>query len=180
MYGEKAPHYLGEFELSEKAVISDPCYDRPESINRSNAIVDVVPGVWHAEIILSNEGQWGHRVAELYVWNDEWGQHRPKEFLTSCGVDSGQLGVFDYAKYPIGVNGYTAEYGEADNWYTKACNETYDEKDRSKTAGIVDGMGANSSSGFGDGEYEIFVARNGEDKVVSLKAVFIPEDKDND
>lgn len=180
MFGEKTSQYLGDFELSDKAVISDPCYERPESINRSNAVVDVTPGVWEAEIFIQDEGSWGKRVAELFAYGPSYGNRHSWEFLTTCGVDSGQLGVFDYAKYPIGVNGYDSDYDDPENWYRRACNETYDEKDKLKRAGIVEGMGVNSSSGFGDGSYEVYVARNGDDKVVAIKAIFIPEDDGDD
>jgi Protein of unknown function (DUF4241) len=183
MYGEKTRQYLGEFELGEKAVITDPCYDRPEVTNRNNAVVDVDPGKWDAHIVISNEALWGNRVAELQISKAGTipaGYSRSWEFIATCGVDSGQLGVFDYGKYPIGVNGYDSDYDDPENWYRRACNETYDEEDLSKKAGIVESMGVNSSSGFGDGAYEVLVARNGEDKVVGIKVVFIPEDEDYD
>jgi hypothetical protein len=179
MYGKKTTQELGMFELGDKAVITDPCYNRPEDINRSNAVVDVEPGLWEAEIVISDEGTWGNRVAELKVLHAQYGP-KPWEFLATCGVDSGQLGVFDYAKYPIGVNGYGSDYYDPENWYHKACKETYDEKNMKKKAGIIESMGVNSSSGFGDGQYEVLVARNGEDKVVGIKVVFIPEDEDYD
>jgi hypothetical protein len=179
MYGAKTTEELGVFELGEKAVITDPCYERPEVTNRNNAVVDVEPGLWEAEIVLSNEGSWGDRVAELKVAHAHYNKE-PREFLTTCGVDSGQLGVFDYTKYPIGVDGYNWDYDDPENWYRRACNETHDEKNPSKKAGIVESMGAVSSSGFGDGAYEVLVARNGEDKVVGIKVVFIPEDEDYD
>jgi hypothetical protein len=76
------------------------------------------------------------------------------------------------------VNGYTAEYDDADNWYKKACNETYQEKSQ-KFAGIVEGMGVNSSSGFGDGQYNVYALKNEQDEIVGLKAVFIDDDEDD-
>lgn len=185
MYGERKHKYIGEFECGEKMFASDPCYQRVEYTDRSSAVIPVVPGTWKTSVVTSDEGSWGNRVAELYAYHKESeddGYMNPWnwEYFSSCGVDSGQLGFFDYKKYPIGVNGYEAEYDDEENWYKKACNETYIEKNPNKKFGIVEGMGVNSSSGFGDGEYEIFVARNNDDEVVAVKAVFIPEDGEDD
>ena len=185
MYGERTKKYIGEFECGEKLFASDPCYQRVDETDLSSAVISVVPGTWKSSAILSDEGSWGDRVAELYAYSKYWeddGYMNPWnwEFYSSCGVDSGQLGFFDYEKYPIGVNGYEADYEDESNWYKRACNETYNEKKHDKRFGIVENMGVNSSSGFGDGCYDIFVARNNDDEVIAVKSVFIPEDEDRD
>lgn len=171
--------YIGEFTVGSKIIVTDPCYERVDETSRLQAVLDVKPGVWNAQIIISDEGDWGKRVAELHAWYNTYSGRKPNEYVTNCGVDSGQLGFFDYDKYPIGVNGYEPEYEDPDNWYKKACNETYQENNREKKAGIVECMGVNSSSGFGDGSYDVYVARDADDKVVSIKAVFIDEEDED-
>lgn len=160
-------------------LVSDPCYDRVDETDRLQAVVQVKPGIWLAEVEISDEQDWGHRVAELRAWTDPirasfW------EWYSNCGVDSGQLGFFDFYKYPIGVNGYEAKYEDQNNWYKKACNETFNQNDRTLKAGIVEGMGVNSSSGFGDGGYDVYVKKDNDGNVVAIKAVFIPEDGEDD
>lgn len=179
MYGDRTTRHLGSFETSGKLIVTDPCYERVSETDMLQSVVPVKPGKWFARIQTSDEGNWGSRVAELTANHHENVLSPYWEWYGSCGVDSGQLGFFDYDKYPIGVNGYTAEYDDVNNWYKKACNETYQENNKEKKAGIVEGMGVNSSSGFGDGQYEVFVGRNDDGEIVAIKAVFIPEDGDD-
>jgi hypothetical protein len=168
------------FELtSTRLLCTDPCYDK-NSIG-SYIIENAKPGTWSSTIVKSNEGGWGMRVAELQInildddddALDAWA-HEP--IPESIGVDSGQAGFFDYDKYPETAG----EYGDGESFYDAACKVTYDEKDRTRQAGIVEGIGVNSSSGFGDGSYDLYVGRNSIGQVVSARLVFFYDKAEED
>lgn len=169
--------YIGEFEVtSNKLIVTDPCYDK--AIWCSYVLGGVKNGIWKSAINISDEGDWGNRVAELLVWKkDEPAVSCIELASTQIGVDSGQAGFFDYSKYPDRCPG---EYGDLNSFYGKACAQTYDEKDRSKKAGIVEGFGVNSSSGFGDGCYTLLVGRNSDGEVVRAKLIFIGDEEYQD
>lgn len=92
------------------------------------------------------------------------------EFIV--GVDSGQAGIFDHQIYRVdeSVIGET-EFMPEDKWYSSCCDQTLGELG----AGVING-GVVSSSGFGDGGYEAFIAKNAEGKVIAVQIVFITEE----
>jgi len=151
-------------------IITDPCYD----YDPRQVIEDMLPGKWNAEVLVSDEGSWGQRIAELRIVHDE---HDVSNYDYDCvskfevGVDSGQAGFFDSFMYP---RGSTGEYGELDTFYGKACEMTLSEDG----AGVFP-FGVVSRTGYGDGGYSLWtVKRNG--KVIAAKIVFIEEDYENE
>lgn len=169
---------LGEFEITSGVMrVTDPCYDKE---TWCSGTLDAKNGTWEAYVTKSDEGSWGIRAASLIVMhesagiaysNDDWE-------LTNIdvGVDSGQAGFFDNAKYPDTES--TGEYGDTDTFYGQICDLTHSEKDRSKVAGVME-FGAASVSGYGDGGYRCYVRRmNG--VVVAAKIIFIGEEEIDD
>lgn len=160
-------HFVGSFNSSNCMIITDPCYN----YDPGQIIEDMTPGKWNAEILVSEEGSWGDRVAELRIVHED---HDVSDYDYDCvskfevGVDSGQAGFFDSFMYPRGTTG---EYGDLYTFYGKACEMTISEE----KAGVFP-FGVVSRTGFGDGGYSLWtVKQNG--KVIAAKIVFI---SDND
>lgn len=161
---------VGSFKTSNCIIVTDPCYNYDERQIIDNAL----PGEWITNVVMSDEGVWGNRVAELIVMNVdsnhneyEWVKNRDIE----VGVDSGQAGFFDSFMYP---RGDTGEYDDKDSFYGKVCKMTVTKEGKS-TAGVLS-FGAVSSSGYGDGGYDLYtVTQNG--KVVAAKIVFIGDEE---
>ena len=135
------------FEVtSGKIIITDPCYKFSE-----DNVIPAKNGKWTASVNTNSQGV----IAELIVLHKDFYTVNPiEQILTfSCPVDSGQAGVFDadmYSRYQGG------KYGDLTTFYGKACHLTCDTEDQSGIV-VMDGnaMGAVSSSGYGDGDYEI-------------------------
>jgi hypothetical protein len=180
---------IKQFEVtSGKLVCSDPCYAIPTWCQ--GIVENVKNGVWGAEINLSDEGDWGQRVASLYIVNEDANakmtgietkifEDEPLNF--NAGVDSGQFGFFDFAhyrndesakdlkKYEFGDN-YDTESGDA--WY-RACSDLTlgDEQWGVLPNGVV------SSSGFGDGSYDVYGYQDAYGEYVAFAVVFIYDDE---
>lgn len=180
---------IKQFEVtSGKLVCSDPCYSIPTWCQ--GIVENVKNGVWGAEINLSDEGDWGTRVASLYIVNEDANakmtgietkifEEEPLNF--NAGVDSGQFGFFDFAhyrndesakdlkKYEFGDN-YDIQSGDA--WY-RACSDLTlgDEQWGVLPNGVV------SSSGFGDGSYDVFGYKDAYGEYVAFAVVFIYDDE---
>lgn len=180
---------IKQFEVtSGKLVCSDPCYSIPTWCQ--GIVENVKNGVWGAEINLSDEGDWGQRVASLYIVNEDANakmtgietkifEGEPLNF--NAGVDSGQFGFFDFAhyrndesakdlkKYEFGDN-YDTESGDA--WY-RACSDLTlgDEQWGVLPNGVV------SSSGFGDGSYDVYGYQDAYGEYVAFAVVFIYDDE---
>lgn len=150
--------------LEENVIVSDPCYSLPTwcQVNYSN----VLPGDYRVFCKKSEVEDWGNRVSMLMVVHsdhefDELGW----EPNGNIGVDSGQAGIFNLKQYrqdneyvPLG-DGDISFFGEGffnqegDRWYTKICSHTLGERHwGTYRDGVV------SSSGFGDGGYEVYTA----------------------
>ena len=177
---------------SFKMVCSDPCYSIPTWCQ--GVIDNVKNGLWEADVHKSDEGSWGDRISHLFVYNlsavidnpnikkeiQSFGGHTlPYEF----GVDSGQFGFFDLdnyrndesakdlKKHDFGEN-YDREVG--DKWYRACADLTLS----TESWGVLPN-GAVSSSGFGDGSYEVRgIKDNGE--YVAFCVEYIGQDEDED
>jgi len=164
--------HMTKIKLNSEVVVSDPCYDIP---TWCHAIVNnVLPGYYQPFMKKHDAGNWGTRNSMLMVIHEdhqfedsfEW-----EEYPATIGVDSGQAGIFSRETYrndnhPIEKGEADFDYGkdkEGDAWYMKMCQRTlgvihwgvYDE-------GVV------CSSGFGDGSYQLFVAKNDEGQIVAM------------
>ena len=159
-----------------KLIVTDPCYKRGI---RCQAIVDNVKnGTWTANISKHYE-----RVAELEARHAEAFSYSSWERLDAeIGVDSGQAGIFNEALYPAGD--ILGEYDDTTTFYGRACAATLPPELQSQSDteqyepfGFIE-EGVVSSSGYGDGSYDAFVARNAAGEVVAVKIVFVSEEED--
>ena len=85
------------------------------------------------------------------------------------GVDSGQAGIFDDSKYPD-TDEERGEYGDNDRFYGKCCNKTMN----NEGCGVFDGCFV-SSSGYGDGSYNCYIAEK-DNEIIGIAIQFIDED----
>lgn len=144
--------------LPDTVVVSDPCYAGETLCNET--VHNVLPGRYRISIELNREG----RVKTLQATHEKHllrNQHTRHEHTGSCGVDSGTLGIFGER--------YFIEKTPEDNWYEDHvmswCNKT--------RYHVCDGSGVISEAGYGDGEYPLYTALNANNKVVSIKILFI-------
>jgi hypothetical protein len=183
---------IKQFEVtSGKLVCSDPCYTIPTWCQ--GIVENVENGTWGAEINLSNEGDWGIRVASLFICNQDAFDKDNKisekifngELLNfSAGVDSGQFGFFDFAHYRNDESakdlekedfGFNYDSQEGDQWYRACSRLTLG----SEQWGVLPN-GVVSSSGLGDGSYDVFGYKDENNEYVAFVVVFIYDDENED
>lgn len=176
--------YIGRFSLGNKVMVSDPCYGTNAWCQ--GVLENVRKGFWDAYIKMTDKGNWGKRVAELIVinldYNDEYDGltsediNELQEF--EVGVDSGTAGIFDYEYY---CKHHDNKHADED-WYEKQIHHqffpTHNEIDWEKSI-FTEFEGVASNSGYGDGGYDCYVARNEENEIVGIKIVYI-SDEEND
>lgn len=146
---------LGTIELSEKVVISDPCYG--EDTWCTAEFDKVKPGTYKCQALFVDEGDWGIRVAELIVTHED--NRKPINKLAArVGVDSGQMGIYD--------SDYFSSTRDNEEWYKNVCQITDEE------AGCLGDKAVVSLSGYGDGMYDVLVAKE-KGVITGIKVKFI-------
>ena len=169
---------MNQITLSENVMVSDPCYT-PDTWCQTK-LTNVLPGRYNVEVEKSDQGDWGTRVSGITILHEsitddgvslEWEDH------SECGVDSGQCGIFCMTSYrndemsesiTTPDSDFVLPYNdsEGDKWYDKMCKFTLSEQ----SWGVYD-SGIVSSSGIGDGSYDLYVAKI-DKKVVALAIDF--------
>ncbi|MCR8978449.1 DUF4241 domain-containing protein [Brevibacillus laterosporus] len=165
---------LGTFQItSGTLVVSDPCYECEQGI--SGIVEEAAIGTWIGIIDQIDTGDWGERCAYVCAYHksidiEQVTNWEACDFIV--GVDSGQAGIFEHQIYRVddSVIGET-KFMPEDRWYSSCCDQTLGEP----KAGVING-GVVSRSGFGDGGYEAFIAKNAEGKVIAVQIVFITEE----
>lgn len=158
---------LGKFDVtSGKVILTDPCYKFD-----AEKVLPARNGKWSAMAV------WGNGVIkDLEVYHEEF-DNLPsvaKKLDFTCPVGSGQAGVFDadmYAQYQGG------KYDQLNTFYGQACHLC----DTEQRGGIVKGkrscFGVVSSSGYGDGDYNMegwFY----EGQLVSVRIYFVGDEEE--
>lgn len=167
---------LGSFQqTSTQMAATDPCYDSDVPNDIRGILSNVKTGTWNAYAVSSKHDS---SVMELQVLHESCSPESGDSSVWmrlegfQVGVDSGQAGFFDNAKYPYGNLG---EYSEKESFYRKASELTID-----GAGGIVDNFGAVTSSGDGDGCYECYALYDDQDGIVGAKIIFLDTDSEND
>lgn len=173
--------HIGTFNLGTKVMVSDPCY----KLNTwcQGVLENVKSGIWEAYLKMSDKGTWGIRVAELITVNSEHYKEHPiimdehQEF--EVGVDSGTAGIFDYDYYCKYHNENTID----EDWYDTQIHHqffpSYDSSDWQKSI-FTEFNGVASMTGYGDGGYDCYVARNEEGEIVGIRIIYINEEEINE
>lgn len=177
---------LGDFELTGPVMrVSDPGYDRDAWC--CGTMDKCKTGIWEAASIIQNFCEWGDRVSLLAARHKETGPDFSvvhcwpiyngligwKEQPFEVGVDSGQAGIFDDAKYQDcsifdGMPEPKCDFG--DLWFRHICDITLSEK----AAGVIP-FGAVSESGYGDGCYVCYTHENSRKEIDFVLIAFIDE-----
>lgn len=167
----------GFITLGEKVMVSDPCYGLGTWCQ--GVLNNVLSGKYECVMERSDEGDWGNRVSAIEVTHIDY---KGKFMCLQCenidiGVDSGQAGIFDYEYYAKYHTDATERDHVDDDWYDMVCDKTYTDYFDGNT---IDNLGFVSSSGYGDGGYCCWVAKNEDDKIICIRVEFITEDEEDD
>lgn len=161
---------LGKIQLKEKVMISDPTYE--VGVWCQGVLENVLPGIYHCYLELSDEGEWGTRCSRLFIIEEDYELEESDYRFDAreqfeVGVDSAQAGIFDFKYYENNHCPKCSEKDECD-WE----DEIFEITTGSNKGGVIDEKGAVARSGFGDGSYDCYTAmRNG--KIVGIELVFI-------
>lgn len=176
---------MKKINLGKEVIVSDPCYTIP---TWCQAVIDnVKPGVYYSGVRKHDAGDWGNRCAMVFAIHEDY-YDKPHLLMGSwelhpadIGVDSGQCGIFsretyrddsykfDFEPYDFGPQ-FPSSDEEGDLWYRHMCKHTLSEQHwGTYDNGIV------SSSGFGDGSYQLFVVKK-HNKIVAFAIDFGVED----
>ena len=174
-------------KLEKEVVVSDPCYTIPTWCQA--VISNVKPGMYHTTVRKHDAESWGVRCSMVFAIHEEYVNfpnllHGKWELHPSdIGVDSGQCGIFSkdsyrddnhkfpYEPYDFG-SGFPSD-GDGDLWYRHMAKQTLSEQHwGTYDKGIV------STSGFGDGSYQLFVVKK-RGKIVAFAIDFGVEDGDH-
>jgi hypothetical protein len=175
---------MEQIKLGKKVVVSDPCYTIPTWCQA--VIENVKPGVYHTTVRKHDAGDWGNRCSMVFAIHEDYvnSPHLINKWeleSSSIGVDSGQCGIFsfesyrddnhkfDFEPYDFGPQ-FPADNEGGDLWYRHMCKHTLSDLQW----GVYD-SGVVSTSGFGDGAYQLFVVKK-RNKIVAFAIDFGVED----
>ena len=159
-----------------KIVVSDPCYTIDTWCN------EIVSNMKEGNYIPTIEEHDGYIRSISIVHEDHQDNGNKWGFVSdNIGVDSGQCGFFNIDSYrndsldiPFsdaeGKDFYESyrKTEDGDHWYGKICGYTL----RNEQYGELQGVGLVSSSGFGDGSYNLYAKRDSSRKGIALKVKF--------
>jgi len=168
---------IGTIDVTgDKIIACDPCRREAEGVWYNTVIENMLPGKYVAEITkLDNEETHGlgDRVAELTIRHQDYGSRETTEKITDdakcVGVDSGQVMFANLDAF----NQILEDPQEGEAFYWRACEAT----EGVDKAGIRDNVVV-SRSGYGDGDYDVYVGYNDDGKVVAASVEFIQEGED--
>jgi hypothetical protein len=181
---------MTKFKLGTQVVVSDPCYTIP---TWCQIIVDnVLPGYYEPHVKKSDLGDWGNRIGALLAIHEDYIGKEDELNLTwvdhagEVGVDSGQAGIFSRETYrndnivdsipkaelkeEFRLFGGRVE--EGDKWYERISTHTLSDKSWGMYyEGVV------SSSGIGDGGYDLYVLTTEDGVVVGFCIDYLIDDE---
>ena len=184
--------FLGKITIpADKILVTDPCYrlnnGNPSSLQLA---VDHDPSRQiYCFYELSDEGIWGRRIRSISaVYSMDNKVTRGRESLGLVGVDSGQMGFFDFDRYTEIHDDEMDEYDDKDlspydskcssNFYVECCKKTLESADYVGITQRINGFV--SSSGFGDGMYEVYELLDDNDALAGYSVIFIDDDDEED
>jgi len=163
-----------EFTVADRLLIADPCYidknDVVQSINGAidglGLLLDNCKGLWMAEAKYNRDG----RVSKLVVSRaDAKVLYGKRSIEARVGVDSGQMFIGCDSMFGLDYEELLEKYKLHDS----------DEWDHNlKFFGF--GEGTVSGTGYGDGEYPVYVTRDHNTNKVIMVEVDFDESNEND
>lgn len=161
-----------KINLGKSVIVTDPSYNTETWCQAKLDNVKEGEYITHCEIV-DTDG-WGKRCSLLIASHSSYNVNNLnwEVYPEEIGVDSGQAGIFDMAYYrkdgldievpKVGFDGQPFDRldeimkseNEGDDFYLKMCKFTLSEK---KWGGFENGVVC--QSGYGDGGYILYVAR---------------------
>lgn len=161
-----------KINLGKSVIVTDPSYNTETWCQAKLDNVKEGEYITHCEIV-DTDG-WGKRCSLLIASHSNYNVNNLnwEVYPEEIGVDSGQAGIFDMASYrkdgldievpKVGFDGQPFDRldeimkseNEGDDFYLKMCKFTLSEK---KWGGFENGVVC--QSGYGDGGYILYVAR---------------------
>lgn len=170
---------LGELQLTTPALrVTDPCYTKT---TWCASALDVKPGAWRAKAQVGPT-DWDSRVKALQIQHQDEAEMPvlPETELEptklNAGVDSGQCGFFDDIRYPT----EPAQFEYEDNTFYGACCRLTLNPCLPGGGVLADGSGVVTSSGFGDGGYDVYVRRDAQGLIVLVQLRFIGQNESDE
>ena len=144
--------------------VTDPCYRKGTWCTIQN--IHVLPGDYdcikgtireYYNDPVTEKRRWGYRIAECGIYHKDYPNvaKLKQEHIGSIGVDAGLAGFFQNKP----------DYTDAE-WY-EFCNAL---KNKSE---LITEHGFCTTSGYGDGCYDVYTYRNDKNEIVGLKIRFI-------
>ena len=148
-------YHVGHITLGNQVDITDPCYNKDVWCRMTTSCT---PGEYDGYATVSDEGEWGKRVAKLSIYKGGKKCSLNKmSVIGIIGVDAGLAGFFNNKK------DFSSE-----EW-SEFCNSIWKpDSEKRRFWCMYDGIF--SSSGYGDGEYKVFANANR----TAFTIVFIP------
>jgi len=168
----KAPEQA--FQVTSGALrVTDPCYEM--DVWCAETIENVCNGTWFANVGYDQRGNVAylairHESAAVIDNTSASGWQSADQEDVSIGVDSGQAGFFDLAPYKAQADtkGDASQDAAHTAFYNRVCEIT----NAKKPFGVIE-FGAVSRSGYGDGDYRLFMRRDAEGSLIVAMIVFI-------
>ena len=161
---------LGSFIITgNKIHVSDPCYDY--ACSGAVTLTNVLSGKYFATLVKHNLDIWDIRVSRLTIQHVDYKNIVPDIYSGyEIAVDSGQAGFFDDYYYQQNQGG---DFGDITTLFGLACSLTLSKNQ----GGIMLNKGVVSETGFGDGCYSLFIAKNDDGKIVAASIIFITDEE---
>ena len=154
------PIIAGFITLGDTVDITDPCYDRSTGYSTFKC----KPGKYECSYVLTEA--WGTRVKECQIVHEDYNIEEEGlwEVAGYTGVDAGLAGFFNNKP------------DFSDDEWSEFCDAIY-HGDAWINPSIAKGFC--TSSGYGDGCYDIDVVREG-DEIIAARIIFIDEEDEDD
>lgn len=159
---------------NEEIDVTDPGYDKDVWCRTK---VKVHPGTYECYADFADFNLWGNRCMRCYIVNNApvlkkkalKGLRESKRFNGSIGVDAGMAGFFEDKP----------DFNDSE--WNEFCSFTFAEEEKGNQTFIKHfetGDGFWTSSGFGDGGYDVYTTNCG-DKAIGVMIEFIPENAED-
>lgn len=147
-------HELGKFTFHNQIDITDPCYDKDVWCRTQSKCK---PGEYVGLALERKISDWGNRIIKLAIYHSDL-EEMPDCQIELCpiGVDAGLAGFFD----------------DKPDFDDKTWGDLCDNVFGTKNYGKMD-CGFWSSSGLGDGEYQVYAHENEEGERDAFEIIFL-------
>ena len=167
---------VGTIDIKDKVDITDPGYDRDVWCRIDD--VSVLPGKYNCKAVIAEwddeyNGASYHekRVKSCQIFHEDFDKGLYEwERIGHIGVDAGLAGFFPSPKPDYDAN----KWREICDWTFS--NEPHNPMNIENDECYIYEGGFFTSSGFGDGSYDVYSAEDETGRIIGLTIIFIEED----